>query len=113
MEISQEKRTEVEAEGEAATSSRKHTTDAIDIERNVTGTPLQREVSGPPYSIFSPAMKMWIIFLVSISALISPFAATTYYPALNVLADVLHVTPAMTNISITTYMVSLSFEICM
>jgi hypothetical protein len=67
--------------------------------------PLVREISGPPYSIFGPGTKMWIIFLVSISALISPFAATTYYPALNVLSDVLHVTPTMVNISITTFMV--------
>jgi hypothetical protein len=78
----------------------------IDIEKDANDRPsLQRQVSGPPYSIFSPAMKMWIIFLVSISALISPFAATTYYPALNVLSDVLHISPTMTNISITTYMV--------
>ena len=51
---------------------------------------------------------MWITFLVSVSALISPFGATTFYPALNVLSDVLHVTPTMTNISITTYMVSIA-----
>jgi hypothetical protein len=81
-------------------------------ENNTVGTeqhekrhPLVREISGPPYSIFGPGTKMWIIFLVSISALISPFAATTYYPALNVLSDVLHVSPTMVNISITTYMV--------
>jgi len=67
--------------------------------------PLAREISGPQYSIFRPGTKMWIIFLVSISALISPLAATTYYPALNVLSDVLHVSPTMVNISITTFMV--------
>lgn len=77
-----------------------------DIEKNAAAMPpLQREASGPPYSIFSRRMKAWIIFLVSLSAVISPFAATTYYPALNVMSDVLHVTPTLTNISITTYMV--------
>jgi hypothetical protein len=75
------------------------------IKGNEKKHPLVREISGPPYSIFGPGTKMWIIFLVSISALISPFAATTYYPALNVLSDVLHVTPTMVNISITTLMV--------
>lgn len=77
----------------------------IDMEINEMGTVLRQEVSGPPYSVFSSPMKIWIIFLVSVSALISPFGATTYYPALNVLTDVLHITPTMTNISITTYMV--------
>ncbi|KAF2705054.1 MFS general substrate transporter [Pleomassaria siparia CBS 279.74] len=67
---------------------------------------LAREISGPPYSIFGNGTKVWITFLVSISALISPFAATTYYPALNVLSDVLDVTPTMVNISITTYMIA-------
>ena len=69
---------------------------------------LQREVSGPPYSVFTKAEKIWIITLVSTSALISPFGATLFYPVLNVLSDVLHVTPTMTNISITTYMVIFS-----
>ncbi|KAF1948790.1 MFS general substrate transporter [Byssothecium circinans] len=80
--------------------------EAKDIEKNAEETALQRQVSGPPYSIFTPGQKMWIVFLVSVSALISPFGATTFYPVLNVLSDVLHVTPTMTNISITTYMIA-------
>jgi hypothetical protein len=68
---------------------------------------LQRQASGPPYSVFTKAEKIWIITLVSTSALISPFGATLFYPVLNVLSDVLKVTPTMTNISITTYMVEL------
>lgn len=80
-----------------------------DVEKS-DGSPneLQRQVSGPPYSVFTRGEKVWITFLVSVSALISPFGATTFYPALNVLSDVLHVTPTMTNISITTYMVSIA-----
>lgn len=85
--------------------NREKEVEATTLGRNDTRHSLAREVSGPPYSIFGPGTKMWIIFLVSISALISPFAATTYYPALNVLSDVLHVSPTMVNISITTYMV--------
>ena len=72
---------------------------------DASSPPIERIVSEPPYSIFSPAMKTWMIFLVSVSALISPFAATTYYPALNVLSDVLSISPTMVNISIATYMV--------
>ncbi|KAF2464392.1 MFS general substrate transporter [Lindgomyces ingoldianus] len=77
-----------------------------DVEKNEDGGTLHPDVSEPPYSIFSTKMKMWIIFLVSISALISPFGATTFYPALNVLAEKLDVSPAMVNISLTTYMIA-------
>jgi hypothetical protein len=81
--------------------------DVQDVEGGDGEIALQRQVSGPPYSVFTQAEKIWIISLVSTSALISPFGATLFYPVLNVLSDVLHVTPTMTNISITTYMVKL------
>lgn len=76
-----------------------------DIEKNEPQASLERQVSGPLYSVFSKGMKIWTICLVSVSALISPFGATTFLPALNVMSDVLHVTPTQVNISITTYMV--------
>jgi len=82
--------------------------EAVDLERNVTGASLNRIASGPPYTIFSPTTKMFILVSVSISSLISPFGATTFYPALDVLAAQLHVTPSMINLSLTTYMVSRS-----
>lgn len=90
---------------EKPTISGKQEADVRDVEKDAGESALQRQVSGPPYSIFSSRMKIWIITLVSISALISPFGATLFYPVLNVLSDVLHVTPAMTNVAITTYMV--------
>ncbi|KAF1975161.1 MFS general substrate transporter [Bimuria novae-zelandiae CBS 107.79] len=87
------------------TSARKPDVDVRDVEKGAE-TELQRHVSELPYSIFSSRMKIWIIVLVSVSALISPFGATLFYPALNVLSDVLDVTPAMTNVAITTYMIA-------
>jgi hypothetical protein len=86
--------------------SQKLNTLAQDVEKGAELT-LERQVSGPPYSIYTSRMKIWIIFLVSVSALISPFGATLFYPVLNVLSDVLHVTPTKTNVAITTYMVSI------
>lgn len=83
----------------------RETSPEADVEKNGPRETLQRQVSGPPYSIFSSRMKTWIIFLVSISALISPFGATTVLPALNVLTGVLDITPTKANISVTTYMV--------
>lgn len=94
-----------ESSTDKPTKAGKPEADVRDVEKDAGDTTLQRQVSGPPYSIYSSRMKIWIISLVSISALISPFGATLFYPVLNVLSDVLHVTPAMTNVAITTYMV--------
>ncbi|KAL6702478.1 hypothetical protein ACN47E_001633 [Coniothyrium glycines] len=77
-----------------------------DVENNDLNANLQRQVSVPPYTVFGKGMKIWIIFLVSVSALISPFGGTTFLPALNIISEVLHVTPTQTNIAITTYMIA-------
>ncbi|KAK4623903.1 Citrate exporter 1 [Fulvia fulva] len=66
---------------------------------------LQRTVSGPPYTIFTPRAKLFIIIAVSISSLISPFGATTFYPALDTIANDYGVTPTLINLSLTTYMI--------
>ncbi|TKA75443.1 hypothetical protein B0A55_04884 [Friedmanniomyces simplex] len=67
---------------------------------------LARTPSAPPYTIFTHRTKMFIVASVSISSLISPFGATTFYPALNDLAQDLHVTPTLINLSLTTYMIA-------
>lgn len=75
-------------------------------DQNADGLGLSRTVSsGPPYTIYNHKTKMFILASVSVSSLISPFGATTFYPALNTLADQLNVTPTMVNLSLTTYMV--------
>jgi len=79
-----------------------------DIEQDGGKPELTRTASGPPYTIFSPRTKIFIIVLVSISGLISPFGAVTFYPALPLLARDLDVTPSLINIALTTYMVSLT-----
>ncbi len=73
---------------------------------------LSRTVSsGPPYTIFSHRAKMFIVVSVSVSSLISPFGATTFYPALNVLAKQLNVSPTLVNLALTTYMVSFAGQL--
>ncbi|KAK1088479.1 hypothetical protein LTR33_000520 [Friedmanniomyces endolithicus] len=67
---------------------------------------LARTLSAPPYTIFTHRTKMFIVASVSISSLISPFGATTFYPALNDLARDLHVTPTLINLGLTTYMIA-------
>ena len=93
------------SEDKKETEHERDTSLEVDVEKNGPHKTLQRQVSGPPYSVFSKGMKIWIIFLVSISALISPFGAATVLPALNVLTGVLDITPTKANISVTTYMV--------
>lgn len=84
----------------------------VDSEGSVSGRSgdeqelgLARTVTGPPYSIFTPRAKIFIVVAVSISSLISPFGGTTFLPALEPLARDLHVTPTLINLSLTTYMV--------
>ncbi|KAF2025807.1 MFS general substrate transporter [Setomelanomma holmii] len=78
----------------------------MDVEKIGRPETLERQVSEPPYSVFSKGMRIWIIFLVAVSALISPFGGVTFLPALNVLSDVLHISSAQVNIAITTYMIA-------
>ncbi|KAM3422399.1 hypothetical protein BST61_g2751 [Cercospora zeina] len=70
------------------------------------GLELERTTTGPPYSIFTPRAKIFIVMAVSVSSLISPFGATTFLPALDPLARDLHVTPTLINLSLTTYMIA-------
>ena len=84
--------------------------DGEDVQQAAPRLELQRTVSGPPYSIFTPRAKIFIVVSVSISSLISPFGATTFYPALDVIAKDLGVTPTLINLSLTTYMVSTTAE---
>lgn len=77
----------------------------VDSEKNTQPNELERQVSGPPFTIWGRGARIWIVFLVSISALISPFGATTFFPALDILTDVLDITPTQLNLSVTTYQV--------
>jgi len=77
----------------------------VDVEKNSVPEGLERQISGPPYTIWGRGARLWIISLVSVAALISPFGATLFLPTVNVLSDVLNITPTQTNLSITTYMV--------
>ncbi|KAI1646575.1 MFS general substrate transporter [Daldinia loculata] len=66
---------------------------------------LSRVSSGPPYSVFSPSMIRWIVFMNCISAFISPITANIYFPAIPALSQDLGVTVAQINLTLTTYMI--------
>ncbi|RFU33346.1 hypothetical protein B7463_g2992, partial [Scytalidium lignicola] len=62
--------------------------------------------SGPPYSSFGPWEKKFIVFSATMAAFFSPFTAQIYFPALNTIANDLHVSSAKINLTMTTYMAS-------
>ncbi|KAI2472443.1 MFS general substrate transporter [Annulohypoxylon bovei var. microspora] len=66
---------------------------------------LSRVSSGPPYSVFSPSTKWWIVFMNCISAFISPITANIYFPAIPTIAQDLGVSIAKINLTVTTYMI--------
>ena len=61
------------------------------------------------YSVFSSGQKKFIIFVAALASTFSPFSSNIYYPAINSIADDLHIGPEMVNLTITAYMVSKFF----
>ncbi|KAI1775738.1 MFS general substrate transporter [Hypoxylon cercidicola] len=66
---------------------------------------VSRVSSGPPYSVFSPSIIRWIIFMNSMSAFISPITANIYFPAIPTLSRDLGVSVGQINLTLTTYMI--------
>lgn len=61
--------------------------------------------NGPVYSVFTPSQKHFIIFMASWAGFFSPVSATIYLPALNPLAEELHVSNTLINLTLTSYMI--------
>ena len=59
----------------------------------------------PPYTILTEKEKIFSIIMASFTAFISPVSASIYYPALNELAQDLHVTVSTINLTINVHMV--------
>ncbi|KZF21903.1 MFS general substrate transporter [Xylona heveae TC161] len=57
------------------------------------------------YSIFTLWEKRFIAIVVSIVSLFSPFSSNIYFPAMNTLAQSLHVSHEKINLSVTVYMI--------
>ncbi|KAK0357540.1 hypothetical protein LTR57_002452 [Friedmanniomyces endolithicus] len=61
--------------------------------------------NSPPWSIFTPSQKRFIVLMVAIAGFFSPLSANIYFPALNTLSTDFHVTPAIMNLTLTSYMI--------
>ena len=66
---------------------------------------LETVSSGPPYSAFSTQQRRCIVFMVACASFFSPLSANIYFPALTSLSRDLHVSSALINVSLTTYMI--------
>lgn len=64
----------------------------------------------PIYSIYTSRQKTLIVIIASLASLFSPLSANIYYPALEILADDLHVSASNINLSVTTYLVRVSMR---
>lgn len=61
--------------------------------------------TAPPWSVFTPSQKRFIVFMVSLAGFFSPLSANIYFPALNTLADDFGTTESVMNLTLTSYMI--------
>ncbi|KAE8362424.1 putative MFS transporter [Aspergillus caelatus] len=79
--------------------------------KDVPGTIVDEDIQPPaevpdvPYTILSEREKICTILIASFSGFLAPISASIYFPALNTLADNLHVSSSEINLSITVYMI--------
>lgn len=58
-----------------------------------------------PWSVFTVQQKRFIVFMVAAAGFFSPLSANIYFPALNTLATDFHVSAAIMNLTLTSYMI--------
>ncbi|KAK0988891.1 hypothetical protein LTR91_009413 [Friedmanniomyces endolithicus] len=63
------------------------------------------QTNSAPWSIFTPGQKRFIVLMVAVAGFFSPLSANIYFPALNTLSTDFHVTPAIMNLTLTSYMI--------
>ncbi|OKL57155.1 hypothetical protein UA08_07637 [Talaromyces atroroseus] len=73
---------------------------AIDLERSGT-----RASSGVEYSVFSTGWKRYIVIAASMAGFFSPLSSQIYFPAMNTLAQDLHVSISAIDLTMTSYMI--------
>ena len=59
----------------------------------------------PPYTIFTPRQRFLLLILVSTAATFSAFASNIYFPALPSIAQSLHVSTDLINLTVTLYLI--------
>ena len=64
------------------------------------------DVTDVDYSVFTDSQRRYIVFMASWAGFFSPVSSQIYFPALNTLAEDLHVSNSLINLTLTSYMVS-------
>jgi hypothetical protein len=82
-------------------------------EPSISGNPGQSTqaeiaIDDAPFSVWTTTEKKLIIFTASLATFFSPVSGQIYFPALDAIATDLNVSYSLVNLSITTYMASLS-----
>ncbi len=99
--------TAAEAADERASSSESDEKSSSKEAVAAVAAPGPEEASEAPYSCFTHRQKIAITLTISFLAIISPLSGQIYLPALNSLAEDLHVSVSSINLTITTFMVCL------
>lgn len=60
------------------------------------------------YSVFTVNQKRAIVAVGSFASFFSPLSSSIYFPALDTIAKALHVSTSKVNLTVTTYLVSIS-----
>lgn len=59
----------------------------------------------PPYSVFSPKTKIFIVLMTAFSTLFSPFSSFIYFPAITPIAESYHRSLSELNLTVTVYQI--------
>ncbi|KKK19612.1 hypothetical protein ARAM_006409 [Aspergillus rambellii] len=76
-----------------------------DTEKETEATPATTEEQPQVYSTFSKAQTRMIVAMVTLASFFSPLSGQIYYPVMPTLVKSYHLTPALINLTITTYMI--------
>jgi predicted MFS family arabinose efflux permease len=86
-----------------------HSTTSVFAKQNLALKPLEKSAEAntndSAYSSFSKSSKRWITFLVAMAGFFSPLSANIYFPALSYIAQDLHVSLELINLTITAYLI--------
>lgn len=76
-----------------------------DLEPGVEVATKSQQDTNVPYSIYTKNQKRMIILAASIASFFSPMGSNIYIPALNSVAEELHVSDSLITLTLTTYLV--------
>ncbi|KAJ5815158.1 hypothetical protein N7474_006935 [Penicillium riverlandense] len=96
--------TDQPADAAAAGACRVSDPSAEEAQKETIPTPA-RDQQDEPHSAFSKHEKRFIVVMVTLASFFSPLSGQIYYPVMPTLVENYHLTTALVNLTITTYMI--------